>query len=51
MKLLKHPFVLVLWLVTFVDSFVNNGYFNWTGTFWAARAAGGLASPATGSCR
>lgn len=32
-KLLKHPFVLVLWIVTFVDSFVHNCYFNWTGTF------------------
>jgi MFS family permease len=32
-KLLKHPFVLVLWLVTFVDSFVHNCYFNWTGSF------------------
>ncbi len=31
--LLKHPFVLVLWLVTFIDSFVHNCYFNWTGTF------------------
>ena len=33
LKLLKHPFVLVLWLVTLVDSFVHNAYFNWTGTF------------------
>ncbi|HYG24733.1 MAG TPA: MFS transporter [Verrucomicrobiae bacterium] len=43
MKLLKHPFVLVLWLVTLVDSFVHNAYFNWTGTFLgAARTAGGV---------
>ena len=33
MKLLKHPFVAVLWLVTLVDSFVHNCYFNWTGRF------------------
>ena len=33
MSLLKHPFVLILWLVTFVDSFVHNCYFNWTGRF------------------
>lgn len=33
MKLLKHPFVFVLWLVTFVDAFVHNCYFNWTGRF------------------
>lgn len=32
-KLLRLPFVLVLWLVTFVDSFVHNCYFNWTGSF------------------
>ncbi len=32
-SLLKHPFVLVLWLVTLVDSFVHNCYFNWTGVF------------------
>ncbi len=42
-KLLKHPFVLVLWLVTFVDSFVHNCYFNWTGIFLGAKAeAGGV---------
>jgi len=40
-KLLRLPFVLVLWLVTFIDSFVHNCYFNWTGTFLAA-------SPSTG---
>jgi nucleoside transporter len=45
-KLLKHPFVLVLWLVTFVDSFVHNCYFNWTGSFLgAAREAGGVGIP------
>ncbi len=33
LKLLAHPFVFVLWLVTFVDSFVHNCYFNWTGRF------------------
>jgi len=32
-KLLKHPFVLILWLVAFADSFVHNCYFNWTGVF------------------
>jgi MFS family permease len=46
LKLLKHPFVLVLWLVTFVDSFVHNCYFNWTGSFLgAAPAAGGVGIP------
>lgn len=46
MKLLKHPFVLVLWLVTLVDSFVHNCYFNWTGSFLgAARDAGGVGIP------
>lgn len=42
-KLLKHPFVLVLWLVTFIDAFVHNCYFNWTGQFLqASREAGGV---------
>jgi MFS family permease len=46
LKLLKHPFVLVLWLVTLVDSFVHNCYFNWTGSFLGAdKAAGGVGIP------
>jgi MFS family permease len=39
-KLLKHPFVLILWLVTFVDAFVHNCYFNWTGTFLGSSQVG-----------
>lgn len=39
-KLLKHPFVLVLWLVTLVDSFVHNCYFNWTGQFLGSAQVG-----------
>jgi MFS family permease len=46
LKLLKHPYVLVLWLVTLVDSFVHNCYFNWTGMFLgAAKEAGGVGIP------
>ncbi len=41
LKLLKHPFVLVLFLVTFVDSFVHNCYFNWTGSFLGASVKDG----------
>ncbi|HVM49234.1 MAG TPA: MFS transporter [Candidatus Acidoferrum sp.] len=45
-KLLKHPFVLVLWVVTFVDSFVLYSYFNWTGVFLGTSAAdGGVGVP------
>ncbi|MEI6076347.1 MAG: MFS transporter [Verrucomicrobiota bacterium] len=45
-KLLRHPFVLVLWLVTLVDSFVHNCYFNWTGSFLGTdAAAGGVGIP------
>jgi len=33
MKLLKHPFLLILWIITFVDAFVLYTYFNWTGAF------------------
>jgi nucleoside transporter len=35
MKLLKQPFVLVLWIITLVDAFVLYCYFNWTGSFLA----------------
>lgn len=46
LKLLKHPFVLVLWLIAFVDSFVLNCYFNWTGSFLGTSAsAGGVGIP------
>ncbi len=38
--------MLVLWLVTLVDSFVHNCYFNWTGSFLgAAKEAGGVGIP------
>src|SRR5207253_1934993 len=40
MRLLRHPFVLVLWLVTFLDAFVHNCYFNWTGTFLGSNQVG-----------
>jgi nucleoside transporter len=46
MKLLKHPFVLVLWIVTFIDAFVHNCFFNWTGTFLGtALDKGGVGIP------
>jgi nucleoside transporter len=45
-KLLKHPFVLVLWLVTFVDAYVHNSYFVWAGSFLGApTSAGGVGIP------
>jgi len=45
-RLLKKPFVLVLWLVTFIDAFVHNCYFNWTGGFLGASSeAGGVGIP------
>jgi len=37
-KLLKQPFMLVLWIVTFIDAFVLYSYFNWTGMFLATPA-------------
>lgn len=46
MKLLKHPFVLVLWIITLVDAFVLYCYFNWTGSFLATPPeAGGPGIP------
>jgi MFS family permease len=45
-KLLRHPFVLVLWVVTFVDAFVHNTYFAWAAGFFGAPAdAGGVGIP------
>jgi nucleoside transporter len=45
-KLLAIPFILVLWLVTFVDATVHNLYFNWTGRFLStATAQGGVGIP------
>jgi MFS family permease len=45
-KLLKRPFVLILWLLAFVDAFVHNLYFNWTGSFLGASpGAGGVGIP------
>ncbi len=45
-KFLKHPFILVLWVVAFLDSFVHNCYFNWTGSFLGAKAEmGGVGIP------
>ncbi|HPC59675.1 MAG TPA: MFS transporter, partial [Verrucomicrobiota bacterium] len=41
-KLLRHRFLLVLWIITLVDSFVLYCYFNWTASFLGtAREAGG----------
>ena len=45
-KLLAIPFILVLWLVTFVDAGVHQLYFNWTGRFLGtAQASGGVGIP------
>ena len=33
LRLLQRPFVMVLWLVTFIDAFVLYCYFNWTAVF------------------
>src|SRR5580658_6835605 len=40
LRLLKEPFVLVLWLVTLVDAFVLNAYFNWAGSFLGSPQVG-----------
>jgi nucleoside transporter len=41
LRLLAAPFILVLWIVTFIDSTVHNLFFNWTGTFLGTDVAGG----------
>ncbi len=40
LKLLRRPFILVLWIVTLIDSFVHNSYFNWTGEFLQSKEVG-----------
>jgi len=46
LRLLAAPFILVLWIVTFIDSTVHNLYFNWTGSFLGAEvASGGVGIP------
>jgi nucleoside transporter len=46
MKLLSLPFILVLWVVTFIDATVHNLFFNWTGRFLgSAVTAGGVGIP------
>ena len=39
-RLLKRPFVCVLWIVAFVDAFVLNAYFNWAGMFLGSPQVG-----------
>jgi nucleoside transporter len=41
LRLLAAPFILVLWIVTFIDSTVHNLFFNWTGSFLGTPVAGG----------
>ena len=36
-KLLKHPFVAVLFLVTFIDAAVHQSFFYWTASFLKRR--------------
>jgi MFS family permease len=46
MKLLAIPFILILWIVTFVDATVHNLFFNWTGRFLGTPVAqGGVGIP------
>lgn len=42
MKLLRHPFVAVLFLVTFIDAAVHQSFFFWTFTFLGPVADGGV---------
>jgi nucleoside transporter len=42
MRLLKHPFVFALFLVTFIDAAVHQSFFFWTFTFLGPKADGGI---------
>ena len=39
-RLLKHPFVLVLWVVALVDALVHQSFFMWTGRFLESAQVG-----------
>ena len=39
-KLLGHPFILALWIVTLADSFVHNAFFNWAAVFFGSETVG-----------
>jgi hypothetical protein len=41
-RLLKHPFVLVLFVVTFIDAAVHQSFFYWTFTFLGPKGDGGV---------
>jgi MFS family permease len=46
MGLLRLGFIMVLWIVTFIDATVHNLFFNWTGRFLGtADTAGGVGIP------
>jgi MFS family permease len=40
LKLLRYPFIFILWVVTLIDAFVHNCYFNWTGEFLSSQEVG-----------
>ncbi len=40
MRLLRHPYVLVLWIVALLDASVLYAYFNWTGVFLGSAQVG-----------
>jgi MFS family permease len=42
MRLLRNPFVLVLFVVTFIDAAVHQSFFYWTFTFLGPKADGGV---------
>lgn len=42
MRLLRHPFVAVLFLVTFIDAAVHQSFFFWTFTFLGPKVDGGV---------
>jgi MFS family permease len=42
MRLLRHPFILVLFVVTFIDAAVHQSFFYWTASFLGPRSSGGV---------
>jgi MFS family permease len=40
LRFLGRPYILILWIVTFIDAFVHNCFFNWAGVFLGSPQVG-----------
>jgi hypothetical protein len=40
LRYLRHPYILILWIVALIDAFVHNCFFNWAGRFFQSPTVG-----------